>query len=121
MKTVLIEALSAHIAWKEKLREAIDVGIIDPPSAKIREDNLCAFGKWLYSSDISDEVKASPYYENTRKIHAEFHKVASEVAMLAEIGEKEKAREMMSLAQPYPIQSYNIRCAILSWIKSLPD
>jgi Chemoreceptor zinc-binding domain len=121
MKTVLMEALSAHVAWKEKLCEAIDLGIIDPPSARIREDNLCVFGIWLYGPDISDEVKASYHYENTRKVHAEFHKVASEVAMLAEVGEKEKAREMMSLAQPYPIQSYNIRCAILAWLKSLPD
>ena len=121
MKTVLFDALSAHVAWKEKLRVAIDSGIIDPPPARIRQDNLCAFGKWLYSPDLADEIKASVHYQNIIKIHAEFHKAASEVAMLAEVGEKEKARKMMSMGEPYAIQANNIRREILNWMQELPE
>jgi hypothetical protein len=121
MRSVLFAALSAHVAWKEKLRKAIDSGIIDPPPARIREDNLCVFGKWLHSPDLSDEVKSSPHYQNIIKIHAEFHKVASEVALLAEIGEKEKARKMMLMGEPYGIQANNIRREIMSWMNSLSD
>ncbi len=121
MKTVLLTALSAHVAWKEKLRKAIDSGIIDLPPAKIQEDNLCVFGKWLYASDLSEEVKSSPHYENVRQIHAEFHKAASKVAMLAEIGEKEKARHMMKQDQPYGVQANKIRHEILSWLQDISD
>jgi hypothetical protein len=121
MRDVLIAALSAHVAWKEKLRKAINAGIIDPPSSVIREDNLCVFGKWLYSTDLPNEVKASPHYEQTRKIHAEFHKVASEIAMLAEIGEKDKARKMMSADSPYTNYANSIRREILNWLQSIPS
>jgi Chemoreceptor zinc-binding domain len=121
MKTLLFAALSAHVAWKEKLRMAIDTGIIDPPSALIRQDNLCIFGKWLYGADISEETRASARYDRIRKIHAEFHQSAAAVAMLAEVGEKDQARQMMATDQPYGIHSNNIRREILSWIAELPD
>jgi Chemoreceptor zinc-binding domain len=121
MRTVLFAALTAHVAWKEKLRQAIDSGIIDPPPAKISQDNLCAFGKWLYSPDLAPEVKASVHYQSVVKTHAAFHKAASEVAMLAEIGEKEKARQMMLIGQPFMSHANSIRREIMNWMQDLPD
>lgn len=121
MRTVLFDALTAHVAWKEKLRKAIDSGIIDPPPAKISQDNLCAFGKWLYSPDLAHEVKASAHYQSIVKTHAAFHRAASEVAMLAEVGEKEKAREMMLVGQHFMLHANSIRREIMHWMQELPD
>ena len=47
------KAISAHGMWKQKLRNAIDTGECESTPAKVKMDNNCAFGKWLYER-ISD-------------------------------------------------------------------
>jgi len=72
MKEKIFAALTAHTAWKQRLAQAIDAGIIDPPPSVIAEDNLCVFGKWLYGEEISIYVKQLPEYEEVRQIHAHY-------------------------------------------------
>jgi hypothetical protein len=92
MKEQIFAALTAHPAWKQRLYQAIDAGLIDPPPAVIAQDNVCVFGKWLYGTSIPEQVRRSPEYEEVRQIHAQFHKLTSEIALLAVVGEKEKAK-----------------------------
>lgn len=85
------EALQAHTAWRMKLTTAIRMGGLDTPPTDIACDNKCAFGQWLYGPAINEETRDRKPYQVTRRLHAEFHKVASEVAELAEGGRRGEA------------------------------
>ncbi len=114
MQAKIFAALTAHTAWKQKLAQAIDAGIIDPPPSVIAEDNLCVFGKWLYGEEIPIHVKQLPEYEEVRQIHAQFHKLTSQIAMLALVGEKEKAKLMLEDGSEYLELSDRLRSALLA-------
>ena len=88
-------AVGAHGAWKMKLTAAINRGQSDTPLDDIGCDDKCAFGRWLHSSEIDSETKAGKPYQVTRRLHAEFHKAAHDVAALALEGRKGEAFRMM--------------------------
>jgi len=113
MKEQIFAALTAHTAWKQKLYQAIDSTIIDPPPSIIAKDNVCVFGKWLYSDEIPASIKQLPEYEEVRQIHAQFHKLTSEIAMLAVLGEKEKAKLSLAEGSKYLELSDQLRSALL--------
>jgi hypothetical protein len=113
MKEQIFAALTAHTAWKQRLDQAIDAGIIDPSPSIIAKDNVCVFGKWLYGESIPISIKQSPEYEDVRQIHAEFHKLTSEIAMLAVVGEKEKAKLSLAEGSEYLRLSDRLRSALL--------
>jgi hypothetical protein len=87
---------------------------IDPPPSVIAEDNLCVFGKWLYGEEIPVHVKQSSEYEEVRQIHAQFHKFTAQIAMLAMVGEKEKARLMLEDGSEYLKLSDRLRSALIA-------
>jgi Chemoreceptor zinc-binding domain len=120
IQSLLFDALSKHVCCKEMLRQAIDTGICEPPSCLIADEQMCEFGQWLYSSDFPAELKYSINYENTRKVHADFHTAAAAIMQLAEIGEKEQARKMI-LEGAYPIQANNLRRELMNWAQSVPE
>ncbi len=107
-------ALIAHTAWKQRLDQAIDAGIIDPPPSVIALDNQCVFGKWLYGETIPDFVKQLPEYQEVKNIHAQFHKLTSEIAMLAVTGEKAKAKLALAEESAYAKLSDKLRSSLLS-------
>lgn len=84
-------ALGAHAAWRQKLTTAILSGTLETSPADIACDDKCAFGQWLYGPDIHDSTRERKPYQVTRRLHAEFHKVAAEVAELAEVGKRGEA------------------------------
>jgi hypothetical protein len=114
MKEQIFAALTAHTAWKQRLAQAIDSDIIDPPPSVIAEDNLCVFGKWLYGEEIPVHVKQLSEYEEVRQIHAQFHKFTAQIAMLAMVGEKEKARLMLEDGSEYLKLSDRLRSALIA-------
>ncbi|MFN3926249.1 MAG: CZB domain-containing protein [Pseudanabaenaceae cyanobacterium] len=99
--------------WLPILQQAIESSIIDPPPEIIEKDNQCVFGKWLYSEEIPPSIKASPQYEKVRVTHAQFHRVTAEIATLALIGEKEKAKEKLSENSLYTQLSDELRLRLL--------
>lgn len=113
MREQIFAALTAHTAWKERLYKAIDSGIVDPPPSVIELDNVCVFGKWLYGDDIPAPVKQTPQYEAVRQIHARFHRLTAQIALLAVTGNKEKAKELLSDGSEYIKLSDQLRSALL--------
>ncbi|MCA1903547.1 MAG: CZB domain-containing protein [Cyanobacteria bacterium KgW148] len=107
-------ALIAHTAWKQRLDQAIDAGIIDPPPSVIALDNQCVFGKWLYSETIPTSVKQLSEYQEVRSIHAQFHKLTAEIAMLAVTGDKAKAKAALAEESDYAQLSDKLKSALLS-------
>jgi hypothetical protein len=74
---------------------------------------VCVFGKWLYGTSIPEQVRRSPEYEEVRQIHAQFHKLTSEIALLAVVGEKEKAKLALEDGSEYSRLSDRLRSALL--------
>jgi hypothetical protein len=120
MKDLLFKALSAHVCCKNILYQAIETGICEPPSSAIRDDRICEFGKWLHNLDLSAQLKAFTYYENTRKAHTDFHIAASKVMMLVETGETDKAMQLLVNGE-YSVASNNLKSEIIKWRASLID
>jgi len=94
------KAISAHGMWKQKLRIAIDTGECESTPDKVKMDNNCAFGKWLYER-IDPSVKSSPYYSEIVNLHAQFHKEAGAILEIALKGDKDQANELMGIGQNF--------------------
>ena len=112
-------AIGAHGAWKARLKTAVDTGQLEVPVATISTDNQCAFGKWLYGSTLTSEDKSSTQYAEIKRLHAEFHKAAAQVAQLAMSGGKAEARKMMDQSGAYSAISGKLSMALMNWKKVL--
>ncbi len=112
------KAVAAHGAWKQKLRSAIDTGKSESTPAKVKMDNNCSFGKWLYER-IDPKAKGSPYYNDILKMHADFHKEAGAILELALKGNKDQANDLMKLGSNFSKISAKLTTTMKSWQKSL--
>jgi hypothetical protein len=88
-------AIGAHGAWKLKLRIAMTTGQseIDPDRACV--DNKCQFGRWLYGDSIDSSTRQGMPYQVVRRLHAEFHKSASDVLRHAISARPEQAKQVL--------------------------
>jgi hypothetical protein len=75
-------AIHAHTQWLVRLQLAIKNATSEFKPEIVKTDNNCAFGKWLYS-EIPDEIKKTPLYEEIKQLHASFHQRAGEILDLA--------------------------------------
>ena len=91
----IAKAIGAHGVWKMRLKTAIDTGKADAQAADVAKDNACAFGQWLYGTSIPPAMRASLDYQSVRKLHADFHKCASQVIECVGGGDKTKASALM--------------------------
>ena len=89
------KAIGAHGKWKLNLRTAINRGKSEYSVEDIRCDNLCEFGKWLYGPTIDEETKAGKPYEVVKRLHAEFHRCASQVLFYAVNDKKDEAIQLL--------------------------
>lgn len=115
----LDKAIAAHGMWKVRLKQAIDTGKIDAPIPTIRQDNQCAFGKWLYGDTLSAADKAGTQYKTVKELHAEFHKTAAQVAELATTGKKTEAEKLMAAGGAYADVSAKLTSAMMAWKKGV--
>jgi methyl-accepting chemotaxis protein len=83
-------ALLAHGEWRSRLKKAIDEGLGDIVPAKVKLDDQCAFGKWLYGEGIAD-IPDKQAYDHIRNLHAQFHQAAGSIADLIAVGDRMKA------------------------------
>lgn len=112
------KAISAHSAWKQKLRNAIETGESDSTPDKVRGDCNCAFGKWLHK--IIDPVeKDSTYYAEVVDLHAHFHTAAGTILEHALNGNKDEADELMSLSGDFTKYSSELTRKMKEWQSTL--
>ena len=113
MITAINDAIGAHGAWKMRLRAAIARGNGDVTSATACKDDQCPFGKWLYSSALSPEMKAGVPYGVIRRLHAEFHQSAGSV--LAYVERKDGAAANRVLEGEFADRSEKLVRALTKW------
>jgi len=93
-------AIGAHGMWKARLRQAIDTGSSDFKVDVVRQDNQCAFGKWLYGEGKGGFPSMADY-EQARRLHAEFHGEAAKVLAHAVSGRPKEAHDAMQPGAPF--------------------
>lgn len=89
------KAVVAHGLWKLRLRMAITAGKSEFPIETIRDDTECAFGKWLNGETLAASDKSSEEYMAAKSFHAQFHRLAGQVAELAVAGNKTEAERLL--------------------------
>lgn len=113
----LEQAIAAHAMWKSRLQLVIATGETDTPVETIRQDNQCAFGKWLYGPTLTSMDKATIRYESVKILHAEFHEAAARVAALALDGKKGEAEKMIGDYGEFVELSTALTRAMMEWKK----
>lgn len=112
-------ALAAHVNWKKRLQEALITGKSDYKVHIVEKDDLCPFGKWLYS--LSDQEKNSDDYAKILKLHAEFHTAAAEILELALKGKKEEAQKNLEFGGKFGQISGRLVIALQTWRNKLTN
>lgn len=117
-KEMISKAVAAHGMWKTRLKSAIASGTLDMPVETIRQDNQCAFGKWLYGQELSAQDKATSHYRTVKALHADFHRAAARVAELALSGSRAEAQKLMALDGEFTSASAKLTQAMMDWQKA---
>ena len=89
------KAIAAHSAWRGRLAEIIKTGQSNTAIATIKSDSQCAFGQWLYSDALMENVKLSHRYSAVKNLHAQFHLCAGGIAEKACSGHNHEAQQEM--------------------------
>lgn len=113
----LEDALAAHVVWMSELRQAIVDAVTTRDAERVRADNKCPFGQWLYGPSLSLEDRATEYYREVRQLHAGFHEVGARVLDLSAQGKVFEAYR--TLYGEYLTMSGKLALAIRAWQKAL--
>lgn len=112
------KAISAHSAWKQKLRSAIDTQQCESTPDKVKADNNCGFGKWLHER-IDPSVKSSLHYNEVVKLHAAFHTAAGSILELALNGDVHEANKLMGISGDFAKYSGALTVKMKEWQSTL--
>lgn len=115
----LDKAIGSHGTWKLRLQLVIATGETDTPVEILRQDDQCAFGKWLYGPAFASMDKASVHYKMVKDFHAEFHRMAAHVATMATDGKNQEAKEMLRHYDEFSELSTRLTRVMVEWKKIL--
>lgn len=107
------DAMKAHIAWKIRLLNVINTGATELTPEVVACDDRCDFGQWLHGPKIDGQTRAGMPYQVIVRLHAEFHKVASQVLKLAVEGRKQAAEQLLN--GDYYTKSQKLVTALVKW------
>ena len=111
------KAIGAHGMWKQRLADAIKNGRSDTPPDRVEPDNLCDFGKWLYSLSPADQN--CEHYKKVKALHASFHKEAAKVLRLALGGHIPEAEKGIGMGGSFSNISSDLTLAMMNWKKTV--
>lgn len=115
----ITKAIGAHGMWKRRLQNVIDQGTADVSPQQVAPDNLCEFGRWLYSLPL--EARRSPEFSKVQALHASFHKEAARVLSLAISGNRSGAQKSLDDGGAYASVSIELTSAMIAWKKKIED
>lgn len=113
------EALSCHLKWKGRLKEAIEGGSPEPLDPDIiARDDRCDLGRWIHGA-LEPALASKPEFQALRQRHAEFHGVAAEVVRKAKGGDPHGAA--LHLNGPFFLASSQVVKALLACKEACPQ
>jgi len=112
-KEAITKGIGAHGMWKQRLIDAINTGESEWTPEVVCQDNQCEFGKWLYSCTPAE--KTSEHYETIKELHANFHKIASDVLTLALSDKKTEAENAIGKTSDYKSVSTSLTMEMMKW------
>ncbi|HRF04474.1 CZB domain-containing protein [Accumulibacter sp.] len=107
------KAIGNHALWMSHLRDAIVQAHPSVDVAEVRAEDQCEFGKWLYDPCLSVEDRASSVYQDVKRLHADFHRLAARVIELAASGRPLDAYAL--LYGEYITMSGRLAIAMRAW------
>ncbi len=90
------KALAAHSMWKQRLRDAVATGYSDFQVEKVKRDDCCEFGKWLYGCPEKVRTEGK-HWTCVKDLHATFHREAGTILEKALGGKKEEANKEIEM------------------------
>jgi hypothetical protein len=94
-------AIAAHENWKQRLQNYLDgQSNEDLKPEVVCLDDRCDLGKWLHGPGMM-RLGAYPAFSVLVARHKYFHVQASTVVALAQVGEKDKARQTLAGSYRY--------------------
>jgi hypothetical protein len=116
MSEFLDKAITAHLAWKGRLRAALDnPGSLDEKTIVL--DNACELGKWIEGD--GKKYQDLPDFQILKKKHTEFHRLTASVVVLMKSGKKIEALDEIDNGM-YATKSNEVINAIAQLRKSAP-
>ena len=99
LKNKLVDLLNAyekdHVDWVDALERSLKD---DVPFEKVRDPNMCAFGKWYNKFETRDEA-LTDIMKHFDEPHKKIHALADELLGLKEQGKLEAALEKLDVAR----------------------
>lgn len=92
---IFMKAIQDHTEWKVRIKGLIDgkrMGHLN--LHEVSSDNQCELGKWIQEMD--KKMGHTYALSRLRSFHKEFHAVAGEAVRLAQSGELEQAKAILS-------------------------
>lgn len=88
-------AIKAHEQWKERLLERLQ-GVQEQPvhPDQISDEHHCALGHWI-DADGHQQLARYATFRELQESHQQFHALAAEILVLAELGRREDARTLL--------------------------
>ncbi|MCK9380880.1 MAG: CZB domain-containing protein [Sulfuritalea sp.] len=104
------EAIDAHLRWKARLKDYIQgVGKEDLKIDVVSRDDQCTLGQWITGIG-GERFGQMPAFSAVRSCHAQFHRCAKEVLVVAQ---QDKRRALQMLEEgAYPDASKQVAEAI---------
>lgn len=109
------KAIAAHSLWKVRLRQALETGSSEFTIDKVKTDNQCDFGKWLYSLPVAERQSAD--WKTVQQLHSKFHAEAGNILDLALKGKKKEFEDAMMLGKDFAKLSSGLTTAMMTWSK----
>lgn len=108
----LDDAIKVHTDWKIKLQAYLRKpdGSLEP--AKVRLDNACKLGQWLYGE--AKKYSSLPEYDILIKEHARFHRAAASVVEKAHKGQDVSAESALGGDSEFASASRNLVNAVMA-------
>jgi methyl-accepting chemotaxis protein len=87
------DAVTAHIAWKGRLRRLVDGEGPLPDPAVVADDHRCELGRWIFGQ--GHVYAGLPAYGELCDVHARFHRCAAAVVDAIAHGDMDRADSMI--------------------------
>lgn len=85
--------INEHRSWKNLLETHINNGGTSLTLKKAMSEKDCPLGQWIHGT--GQKYNESPLYNSLKKQHAEFHKYAGTVFLLAEENKDDEAEKIL--------------------------